>query len=107
MWLVSFASSMAFLISLLVVLLAIAIPFILIGVASPPVGLILGIPVGLVVLILAVSAYSTYDHSLWTLMYRDLTGLSAVAPQAVAATPGERVPQNHWHTAEGGSDEEA
>ena len=107
MWLVSFASSMAFLISLLVVLLAIAIPFILIGVASPPVGLILGIPVGIVVLILAISAYSTYDHSLWTLMYRDLAGLSAAAPQVVAAPPGERVPRNHWHTAEGGSDEEA
>ena len=107
MWLVSFASAMAFLLSLLVALLAIAMPFILIGIASPPVGLILGIPVGIVVLILAVSAYSTYDHSLWTLMYRDLTGLSAASPQVVAAPPGERVPQNHWRTAEGGSDEEA
>jgi hypothetical protein len=88
MWLVSFVSSMAFVVSLLVVLLAIAIPFILIGIASPVVGLMLGIPVGLVVLVLVISAYSTYEHSLWTLMYRDLTGATAAAPQILSAPPG-------------------
>ena len=107
MWLVSLVSAMAFVVSLLVVLLAIAMPFILIGIASPIAGLMLGIPIGLVVLVLAVSAYSTYDHSLWTLMYRDLAGVSAAAPQIVSAPPGGGVPQDHWHTAEGGSDQQA
>ena len=117
MWLVSFASSMAFVISLLVVLLAIAMPFILIGIASPIAGLLLGIPIGLVVLVLAISAYSTYDHSLWTLMYRDLTGQPAAtpsvvateppaAPQIVSAPPGGGVPQDHWQGPEGGSDQQ-
>lgn len=87
MWLVSFASAMAFVMGLLVVLLAIAMPFILIGIASPIAGLLLGIPIGLVVLVLAISAYSTYEYSLWTLMYRDLHGPSAAAPQIVSAPP--------------------
>ena len=106
MWLVSLVSSMVFFIGLLIVLLAMAIPFILIGIASPIAGLMLGIPVGLVVLVLTISAYSTYEYSLWTLMYRDLTGLSPAGPQVVSAAPGESVPQGHWHAVEGGSDEE-
>jgi hypothetical protein len=73
MWLVSFASAMAFFISLMIALLAIAIPFILIGVANMVAGLVLGIPVGIVVIILTSSAYAAYDHALWTLMYRELT----------------------------------
>jgi len=108
MWLVSLVSSMAFVVSLLVVLLAIAMPFILIGIASPTAGLILGIPIGLVVLVLAISAYSTYDHSLWTLMYRDLTSQAAAAPSVVATAPpgGETLP-DRWQEAEGGSDQQA
>ncbi len=122
MWLVSLASSMAFVVSLLVVLLAIAMPFILIGIASPIAGLLLGIPIGLVVLVLAISAFSTYDHSLWTLMYRDLTGQPAATPSVVAteppdteppaapqiaSPPGGGVQQDHWQGAEGGSDKQA
>lgn len=72
MWLVSFASGIAFFIAIVIALLAMAIPFILIGVASPIVGLVMGIPVGVAFMILAVSAFSTYDHALWTLMYADL-----------------------------------
>ncbi len=106
MWLVTVASSVAFVISLLIVLLAIAMPFILIGIASPVAGLILGIPVGLVVLILTISAYSTYEYSLWTLMYRDLTGLSA-AVSVVATEPlAPETPADRWDMAEGRSDEE-
>jgi len=74
MWLVSFASAMAFFISLMIALLAMAIPFILIGVVNLVAGLVLGIPVGIVAVVLATSAYATYDHALWTLMYRELTG---------------------------------
>jgi hypothetical protein len=86
MWLVSFASNVAFAIAIIVSLLAMAIPFILIGLASPVVGLILGIPVGIVALILATSAFSTYAHSLWTLMYGELTG------PAVAGAGGSVAP---------------
>jgi len=64
------------------------------------------------VLVLAVSAYSTYDHSLWTLMYRDLTGLSSTAsvvetePPA-PETPALETPADRWDMAEGRSDEES
>ncbi len=122
MWLVSVASSMAFVISLLIVLLAIAMPFILIGIASPVAGLMLGLPVGIVVLVLAISAYSTYEYSLWTLMYRDLTGLSAAvsvvateppAPDTPVAEPPAQeppdaaTPADRWDAVERRSDEEA
>ena len=126
MWLVSLASSVAFFISLMIVFLAMAMPFILIGIASPIAGLMLGIPVGLMALVLAVSAYSTYDHSLWTLMYRDLTGPSSAvsvveteppvpetpaleppAPQTPALEPPTpETPADRWDMAEGRSDEE-
>ena len=111
MWLVTVASSMAFVISLLIVLLAIAMPFILIGIASPIAGLILGIPVGLVVLVLTISAYSTYEYSLWTLMYRDLTGPSAAVPAGATEPPSPeppapQTPADRWDMAEGRGDEE-
>ncbi len=74
MWLISFGSTIAFMMGIVITILAVALPFILIGLASPPVGLILGIPIAIVILIVAVSAFSTYEHALWTLMYRDLKG---------------------------------
>ena len=107
MWLVSVASAMAFFISLLLVLLAIAMPFILIGIASPMAALILGIPVGLVALVLIISAYSTYEYSLWTLMYRDLTGLSAAVSVVATEPPAPETPADRWGIAEGRSDEES
>jgi len=85
MWLVAFASTMAFFLALMVGLLAVAIPFVLIGIANPVVGLVLGIPIGIVILVLAGSAYSTYDHSLWTLMYGELT---SPPPATAGAVPG-------------------
>jgi hypothetical protein len=70
-----------------------------------------------VVLVLAISAYSTYEHSLWTLMYRDLTGQPAAtpsvvatkppAPPQIASPPGGGVQQDHWQGVEGGSDKQA
>jgi hypothetical protein len=121
MWLVSLVSSVAFIVGLLVVLLAIAMPFILIGIASPIAGLMLGIPIGLIVVVLAISAYSTYDHSLWTLMYRDLTRTTAAtlpggSPPAVeppdpeppaAEPPATGTPADRWDIPERRSDEEA
>ena len=89
MWLVSLASSMAFFIALIIALLAMAIPFILIGVASPIAGLVMGIPVGIVAIILAGSAFSTYDHSLWTLMFGELTR-PATAPGVPVGPDGSQ-----------------
>ncbi|MCK4510115.1 hypothetical protein KAW64_00160 [bacterium] len=106
MWLVTVASSMAFVIGLLIVLVAMAMPFILIGIANPIAGLILGIPVGLVVLVLTISAYSTYEHSLWTLMYRNLTGLSGDVSVVATEPPAPETPADRWDMAEGRSDEE-
>jgi hypothetical protein len=89
MWLVSFASALGFFICLVIALIAMAIPFILIGLANPIVGLVLGIPVGIVALILATSAYSTYDHSLWTLLYGELTAPEAVVTAGGAGGPAD------------------
>ena len=74
MWLISFGSTIAFMMGIGITILAVALPFILIGLASPPVGLILGIPIAIVILVVAVSAFSTYEHALWTLIYKDLKG---------------------------------
>ena len=68
--------------------------------------------IGLVVLVLTISAYSTYEYSLWTLMYRDLTGLSE-APSVVATEPPatepppSSTPTDRWDIPERRSDEEA
>lgn len=80
MWLVSLGSGIAFFVALVTVLLVLAVPFVLIGLANPLAGLVLGIPVGFVVVILTSSAFSTYDHALWTLFYRELTALSGGRP---------------------------
>jgi hypothetical protein len=92
MWLVSLVSAIVFSIALLIVLFIIAVPFILIGAANLVAGLVLGIPVGLVVVIVASSAYSTFDHALWTLLYDDLRGGPAAPATAPAgAGPPARV----------------
>ena len=79
MWLVSFGSTIAFVVAIILCLLVMAVPFILIGLASPIAGMVLGIPIGIVFLILAGSAYSTYDYSLWTLLYLELRGEVSLA----------------------------
>jgi hypothetical protein len=116
MWLVSFASAVAFFLGLIIALLAMAIPFVLIGVASPVVGLAMGIPVGIVALILAASAFSTYDHSLWTLMYGELAGPSVAPAGALPEHGDDTRPPEHgdddrppdlWRNPEGRGDEEA
>lgn len=93
MWLVSFASAIAFFIAVVVLLLAMSIPFILIGIASPVAGLIMGIPVGIAALILCVSAFSTYDHALWTLLYADLKGPAEALPALETARPRSPAPE--------------
>ncbi len=107
MWLVSFASGMAFVMALVVALLAMAIPFILIGIANPVVGLALGIPIGLVALVLSASAFSTYDHALWTLMYGELAGPSVAPVTGSPDPPRDDRPTDQWRDQEGGGAEAA
>ena len=84
MWLVSLLSGIVFAMGLVAVLLAASLPFLLIGIANPVVALALGIPVGLVIIILSASAFSTYESALWTLLYRELSGRSAPVSAPVA-----------------------
>ncbi|MBN2564215.1 MAG: hypothetical protein JXB46_00730 [Candidatus Eisenbacteria bacterium] len=90
MWLVSFLSGIVFFISLAVALLALSLPFILIGLANLILALVLGIPIGIAVLVLASSAFSTYDHALWTLFYIDLLSPADQAEPSVQAHSGIR-----------------
>lgn len=95
MWLISVLSTIVFMISLLIVLVAASLPFILIGLASPVVALVLGIPVAVVILILTGSAFSTYDHALWTLTYIELRALPEAPsrhPEVRAVEPGGGTP---------------
>jgi hypothetical protein len=92
MWLVSFLSGLAFFVGLAIVLLALALPFILIGLSNLVLALALGIPLGVVVLVLASSAFSTYDHALWTLFYLDIRGTEEAPPVLLAETPDPEVP---------------
>jgi hypothetical protein len=92
MWLVSFASGMAFFIGLAILLLAVALPFILIGLANLVLALVIGIPIGVIIVVLASSMFSTYDHALWTLFYVDLVRTSEPPPVMVAAAGPPEVP---------------
>ena len=72
MWLVALVSGIVFAIGLVLALLMLAIPFVLIGMANLVLGLVLGIPIGLAVIFVLSGAFSTYTHSLWTLLYNAL-----------------------------------
>jgi len=71
-WLVMFLSGMVFVLGLVITLLAVAIPFFLIGMANVAVALALGIPVGIVIVAVASGAYGAYAYSVWTLAYLGL-----------------------------------
>ncbi len=72
MWLVSLASGIVFAMGLVLVLLILAIPFVLIGMANLVLGLVLGIPLGIAVIFVLSGAFTTYTYSLWTLLYNAL-----------------------------------
>jgi len=87
MWLVSLLSTMMFGVGLGLGLLVLAIPFVLIGMANLVLGLALGIPVGLAVIVVLSGAFSTYEYSLWTLLYNELRAdFDASSGQPVAIT---------------------
>ncbi len=68
-WLVSLVSGLVFSFGIIFGLLLVAVPFILIGLLNVFAALVVGIPIGLVLVFIISGALGTYDYSLWTLAY--------------------------------------
>jgi hypothetical protein len=88
-WLVALLSGLIFTVGLAIVLLLVAIPFVLIALQSELLALALGIPVGILIVVLASAAFTTYGHALWSLLYMDLTGASGPTAEALSETGPE------------------
>ncbi|MBD3349345.1 MAG: hypothetical protein GF400_09160 [Candidatus Eisenbacteria bacterium] len=91
LWLTALLSRLVFILGLIAALAVLAIPFFIIGIGNAFVALVLGIPVGVVFIILATSWFSTYLYALWTLAYERLSGYGgdveeSAWPEAVGAT---------------------
>lgn len=71
---------------LVIAMLILAIPFILVGVASLWLGLIPGIGLGLLVVILSSAYFGTLASSVWTLGFMQITGLAGPQAAEVADT---------------------
>jgi len=73
---------------LVITMLVVAIPFILVGMASLWLGLIPGIGLGLLVVILSSAFFGTFASSVWTLGFMQMTGLAGpLAAEVAAMTP--------------------
>jgi hypothetical protein len=87
-WLVMLGSGLLYALGLVLVLLIVAVPFILIGLANVFVALVIGIPIGVVIVVVASGAFGAYSYSVWTLAYDELKridGASAAQPAGAAA----------------------
>jgi hypothetical protein len=93
LWLVTFLSAIVFVLGLVIALVALALPFVLIALANTVLALALGLPLGIIVVILASSAFSTYDHTLWTLFYIDLAEPGGLRATDASGRPVEPAPQ--------------
>jgi len=86
-WLVSLLSGIVFSICVIFGLLLVAVPFILLGLLNVFAALVVGIPIGLVLVFIVAGALGTYDYSLWTLAYiriRDHYDSLHRQPEAIA-----------------------
>jgi hypothetical protein len=99
-WLIMFGSGLAFALGLVLVLLILAVPFILIGLASVFAALVLGIPVGIVVVVVASGAFGAYSYSVWTLMYEELRRIDGESEEPVVAADGSGGPPPTWGEAD-------
>lgn len=72
---ISIGSTIVYIIGLVIVALILAIPFVLIGIANPLLGIVLGILTGLIYIIVVTGAWGTYIDSLWTLAFLELKKL--------------------------------
>jgi hypothetical protein len=86
-WLVTLLVSIVYGIALVLALLIVAVPFILVWLANHTAGLVLGIPVGVVLVVIATGALGTYQYAFWTLVYQALRG-SPNGRADAASTPG-------------------
>jgi len=80
-WLVMFLSGIVYMVGLVAALLMLAVPFFAIGVSNLVLALVVGIPIGLVVVILASGWFTTYSYSVWTLAYEQLKAAGGGAPK--------------------------
>jgi hypothetical protein len=81
-WLIMLASGIAFGLGLVLVLLILAVPFILIGLANVFAALVIGIPIGVVVVVVASGAFGSYAYSVWTLTYEELKRIDRGSEEA-------------------------
>ncbi len=95
-WLVMLASGLVFGISMLITLLILAVPFILIGLANVFAALVLGIPVGVVFIVIASGAFGSYSFSVWTLAYDELKKIDGAAGGPAEGVPGAGGPPAEW-----------
>jgi len=100
-WLVMLASGLVFFLGMLIVLLILAVPFILIGIANLVAGLALGIPVGLAFLIVASGAYGSYEYSVWTLAYDEFKRIEGAPADSADSTPASAQSPTDWRTPNG------
>jgi hypothetical protein len=89
-WLVMLLSGIAYTVGLVIVLLVVAIPFVIIGLTNLLAALVIGIPIGAAIVIVASGAYGTYSYAVWTLAYEDLKRGAPSAP--VEAAIGQQRP---------------
>jgi hypothetical protein len=74
-WLIMLLSGLVFGIGMVLILLILAVPFILIGLANLFAALVLGIPIGVAFIVVASGAFGSYSYSVWTLAYDEFKRL--------------------------------
>lgn len=88
-WLVAFLTGLVYVCGLVAALLIVAAPFIFIGLVHRTLAFMLGIPIAVMLVLVATGAYGTYRFAFWTLLYR---GLRGPAGGAVGVTRGPTGP---------------
>ncbi len=73
---------------LIIGVVMLAIPFVVLGIVNPWLGLIPGVLLGIIIIILSSAFFGTFASSIWTLGFMRMTGYSAGASAALTdATP--------------------
>jgi len=95
-WLIMLGSGLVFGIGLVLVLLILAVPFILIGLANVFAALVLGIPIGVIVVVVASGAFGSYAYSVWTLIYDELKRIDGASGAPAEGPAGAGGPPAAW-----------
>lgn len=99
-WLIMFGSGLAFGVGLLLVLLIFAVPFILIGLVNLFAALAVGIPIGVIIVVVASGAFGSYSYSVWTLAYEEFKGIRGDSEEAGVEGVGAGGPPATWGEAD-------